>query len=163
MHGTEDILLKSCTTAGVLNYDEKSPHSGVAWEFLTFSKIPGMPRILPLTEWTAAVAEGSSNTFRGYTRSTRGRRHNWNHQMKRITPELASHPLNFLTTPKGMQCALNSHRAARTLVWWVEAEERWEVPDHPQGTLLQNWGGAEPNRTVTCMVLKATANDRRTI
>ncbi|GFU07733.1 uncharacterized protein TNCV_4164281 [Trichonephila clavipes] len=25
----------------------------------------------------------------------------------------------------------------------------------------QNWGGNEPNRTVTCMVLKATANDRR--
>ncbi|GFX84524.1 uncharacterized protein TNCV_560391 [Trichonephila clavipes] len=25
----------------------------------------------------------------------------------------------------------------------------------------QNWGGDEPNRTVTCMVLKATANDVR--
>ncbi|GFS94907.1 uncharacterized protein TNCV_4457451 [Trichonephila clavipes] len=24
-----------------------------------------------------------------------------------------------------------------------------------------NWGGIEPNRTVTCMVIKATANDRR--
>ncbi|GFS68517.1 uncharacterized protein TNCV_4584431 [Trichonephila clavipes] len=29
------------------------------------------------------------------------------------------------------------------------------------GVLPQNWGGNEPNRTVTCMVLKATANDRR--
>ncbi|GFW28235.1 hypothetical protein TNCV_4499651 [Trichonephila clavipes] len=29
----------------------------------------------------------------------------------------------------------------------------------PQG---QNWGGTELNRTVTCIVLKATANDRRT-
>ncbi|GFS65105.1 hypothetical protein TNCV_1635981 [Trichonephila clavipes] len=37
----------------------------------------------------------------------------------------------------------------------VEEEERWEVPDH-----LQNWGGIEPNRTVTCMVLKAEENDR---
>ncbi|GFT34875.1 hypothetical protein TNCV_3878851 [Trichonephila clavipes] len=27
--------------------------------------------------------------------------------------------------------------------------------------LPQNWDGNEPNRTVTCMVLKATANDRR--
>ncbi|GFY14423.1 uncharacterized protein TNCV_1314771 [Trichonephila clavipes] len=30
-----------------------------------------------------------------------------------------------------------------------------------QGFLSQNWGGNEPNRTVTCMVLKATDNDRR--
>ncbi|GFV59196.1 uncharacterized protein TNCV_2339371 [Trichonephila clavipes] len=35
-------------------------------------------------------------------------------------------------------------------------------PDHSQvSSLSQNWGGKEPNRTVTCMVLKATANDRR--
>ncbi|GFT76850.1 hypothetical protein TNCV_3200211 [Trichonephila clavipes] len=34
--------------------------------------------------------------------------------------------------------------------------EKWEVPDHPQ-----NLGGIEPNRTVTCMVLKAEENDRR--
>ncbi|GFV25724.1 transposable element Tcb2 transposase [Trichonephila clavipes] len=27
--------------------------------------------------------------------------------------------------------------------------------------LPQNWDGIEPNRPVTCMVLKATANDRR--
>ncbi|GFT71663.1 hypothetical protein TNCV_403441 [Trichonephila clavipes] len=42
------------------------------------------------------------------------------------------------------------------LVRLVEEEERWEVPDHPQ-----NWGGIEPYRTVTCMVLKAEENDRR--
>ncbi|GFW20667.1 uncharacterized protein TNCV_1048901 [Trichonephila clavipes] len=29
------------------------------------------------------------------------------------------------------------------------------------GVLSQNWGGNEPNRTVTCMMLKAAANDRR--
>ncbi|GFW04760.1 hypothetical protein TNCV_4879961 [Trichonephila clavipes] len=34
-------------------------------------------------------------------------------------------------------------------------------PDHPSGVLPQNWGGNQPNRTVTCMALKATANDRR--
>ncbi|GFV65871.1 hypothetical protein TNCV_1828411 [Trichonephila clavipes] len=27
----------------------------------------------------------------------------------------------------------------------------------PQGALYQNWGGSELNRTVACMVLKATA------
>ncbi|GFX74585.1 hypothetical protein TNCV_1158021 [Trichonephila clavipes] len=31
----------------------------------------------------------------------------------------------------------------------------------PQGVLAQNWSGTELNRSVTCMVLKATANDRR--
>ncbi|GFX24485.1 hypothetical protein TNCV_993001 [Trichonephila clavipes] len=30
----------------------------------------------------------------------------------------------------------------------------------PQGVLSQNWGGTEPNRTVTCTVLEATAKDR---
>ncbi|GFT29125.1 hypothetical protein TNCV_3587381 [Trichonephila clavipes] len=39
---------------------------------------------------------------------------------------------------------LNNHRA----------------PDYTQGTLPQNWGATEPNYTVTCMVLKATDNDR---
>ncbi|GFW46800.1 hypothetical protein TNCV_2981561 [Trichonephila clavipes] len=31
----------------------------------------------------------------------------------------------------------------------------------PSGDLTQNWGGNEPNRTVTCIVLKATTNDMR--
>ncbi|GFS60459.1 hypothetical protein TNCV_947071 [Trichonephila clavipes] len=31
----------------------------------------------------------------------------------------------------------------------------------PQGVLPQNWGETEQNRTVTYMVLKAKANDRR--
>ncbi|GFV72900.1 hypothetical protein TNCV_1974471 [Trichonephila clavipes] len=34
-------------------------------------------------------------------------------------------------------------------------------PDHPQEVLPQNWGGTEQNRAVTCMVLKAKANDKR--
>ncbi|GFW68561.1 uncharacterized protein TNCV_529161 [Trichonephila clavipes] len=50
---------------------------------------------------------------------------------------------------------LNSRQATK-------GEDRWEPPDHLQDVLLQNWGGTEPNRTVTCMVLKTTANDRRT-
>ncbi|GFX78454.1 uncharacterized protein TNCV_1295201 [Trichonephila clavipes] len=56
---------------------------------------------------------------------------------------------------------LNSRRAARPPVRLVEGEERWEVSDHPQSVLPLNWGVIEPNRTVTCMVLRATANDRR--
>ncbi|GFW39343.1 uncharacterized protein TNCV_1833281 [Trichonephila clavipes] len=39
--------------------------------------------------------------------------------------------------------------------------ERWEETDRPQGVHPQNWGETELNRFVTCMVLRATANDRR--
>ncbi|GFW81773.1 uncharacterized protein TNCV_2884471 [Trichonephila clavipes] len=56
---------------------------------------------------------------------------------------------------------LNSRRAASPLVRLVEGEERWEAPDHFQGVLPLNWGETELNRSVTCMVLKAMANDRR--
>ncbi|GFW82381.1 uncharacterized protein TNCV_3818611 [Trichonephila clavipes] len=56
---------------------------------------------------------------------------------------------------------LNSRRAASPLVRLVEGEERWEAPDHSQGVLPQNCGETELNRSVTCMVLKATANDMR--
>ncbi|GFY31165.1 hypothetical protein TNCV_4360721 [Trichonephila clavipes] len=34
-------------------------------------------------------------------------------------------------------------------------------PDNSQGVLSLNWSGTEPNRNVTCMVFKATADDRR--
>ncbi|GFT14394.1 cullin-4A [Trichonephila clavipes] len=53
---------------------------------------------------------------------------------------------------------LNSRRAASPFVRWQG--KRWESPDHPQGVLPQNWGETELNCSVTCMVLKATANDR---
>ncbi|GFS53980.1 uncharacterized protein TNCV_3761951 [Trichonephila clavipes] len=56
---------------------------------------------------------------------------------------------------------LNSHRAASPLVRLVEGGERWEASDHPQRVLPQNWGETELNRSVICMVLKATTNDRR--
>ncbi|GFV49846.1 uncharacterized protein TNCV_1391281 [Trichonephila clavipes] len=55
---------------------------------------------------------------------------------------------------------LNSRRAASPLVWFVEDVERWEALTTPD-VLPQNWVGNEPNRTVTCMVLKAMTNDRR--
>ncbi|GFW91166.1 uncharacterized protein TNCV_1808871 [Trichonephila clavipes] len=56
---------------------------------------------------------------------------------------------------------LNSRRAASPLVRLVEGEGRWKASDHPQSVLPLIWGGIEPNRTVTCMVLKDTANDMR--
>ncbi|GFW97044.1 hypothetical protein TNCV_2696661 [Trichonephila clavipes] len=49
---------------------------------------------------------------------------------------------------------LNSCRAVRPIV-------RLEAPDS-LGVLPLNRGGTELNRTVTCMVLKATADDRLT-
>ncbi|GFY08350.1 uncharacterized protein TNCV_1357561 [Trichonephila clavipes] len=56
---------------------------------------------------------------------------------------------------------LNSRRATSSLVRWVEGVRRWEAPDHPQDVLPQNWSGNDPNRTGTCLVFKAMANDRR--
>ncbi|GFW59927.1 cullin-4A [Trichonephila clavipes] len=56
---------------------------------------------------------------------------------------------------------LNSRQAATLPVKLVEGEERWEAPYHSQGVLPQNWGETELNHSVTCMVLKATANERR--
>ncbi|GFU95801.1 uncharacterized protein TNCV_4903931 [Trichonephila clavipes] len=55
---------------------------------------------------------------------------------------------------------LNSRRASSPLVRLVEGKERWEAPVQPQGILPQNWDETEINHSVTCMVLKATANDR---
>ncbi|GFW73719.1 uncharacterized protein TNCV_1541731 [Trichonephila clavipes] len=52
-------------------------------------------------------------------------------------------------------------RATSLFVRLVEGEERWEAHDHPQGVLPQNRGEIELNNFVTCMVRKATANDRR--
>ncbi|GFW18827.1 hypothetical protein TNCV_5132801 [Trichonephila clavipes] len=57
---------------------------------------------------------------------------------------------------------LNSLRDASPLVRLVEGEKRWEVSALPQSLLTQNWDGTESKHTVTCMVLKATANDRHT-
>ncbi|GFV34609.1 uncharacterized protein TNCV_1449151 [Trichonephila clavipes] len=56
----------------------------------------------------------------------------------------------------------NSRRAASLLVRLVAGDERWETLTLPLGVLPQNWRGTELNRTATYMVLKATANNRRT-
>ncbi|GFV58382.1 hypothetical protein TNCV_2556261 [Trichonephila clavipes] len=56
---------------------------------------------------------------------------------------------------RGMGILENSRRAANPLVRSVEG------PGHPQGVLPQNWGETDLNRSVTCIRLKATVNDRR--
>ncbi|GFV57104.1 uncharacterized protein TNCV_3530531 [Trichonephila clavipes] len=55
----------------------------------------------------------------------------------------------------------NSRRTASPLVRLVAGDERWEALTLPQGVLSQNRGETELNRTVTCMMLKAKAKDRR--
>ncbi|GFV62050.1 hypothetical protein TNCV_4108531 [Trichonephila clavipes] len=57
---------------------------------------------------------------------------------------------------------LNSRRDANPLVRLVKREEKWEPPGIPLRLLLLNWGRIELNHTVTCMVLKPTANGRCT-
>ncbi|GFX34897.1 uncharacterized protein TNCV_2328371 [Trichonephila clavipes] len=55
---------------------------------------------------------------------------------------------------------LNSRCATSPLERFVEGKESLEAPDHHRDFLFQNWGETEPNYTVTCMMLKAKANDR---
>ncbi|GFW65061.1 uncharacterized protein TNCV_393271 [Trichonephila clavipes] len=69
--------------------------------------------------------------------------------------------VNVFIVPSLYEGTLNNRRAANSLVRLVLGEEKWEVPDNPQGVLPQNWGGAEENRTDTCMVIKVNVNDRR--
>ncbi|GFT87738.1 hypothetical protein TNCV_4000901 [Trichonephila clavipes] len=57
---------------------------------------------------------------------------------------------------------LNCRRTTSPLVRLVEGRERWDALDHLLGVLPLDWGGTEPNRIVIYMVLKVTANDRRT-
>ncbi|GFU04833.1 uncharacterized protein TNCV_1289811 [Trichonephila clavipes] len=54
---------------------------------------------------------------------------------------------------------LNSRRAASALVTLVEGKRSERSLAPPNGLLPYNWGGAEQNRTITCLVLKAKAND----
>ncbi|GFU68036.1 uncharacterized protein TNCV_2823791 [Trichonephila clavipes] len=58
----------------------------------------------------------------------------------------------------GVLFSPSSRKSSRRL---LEGKERWEAHDHLQIALPQNWGRNEPNSTVFCIVLKATANDRR--
>ncbi|GFW25357.1 hypothetical protein TNCV_5089221 [Trichonephila clavipes] len=54
-----------------------------------------------------------------------------------------------------------SRLAASPLVKLAEGEERRRPLTTPQDVLPQNWGGPEENRNVTCIGVKAKANDRR--
>ncbi|GFV43551.1 hypothetical protein TNCV_1689951 [Trichonephila clavipes] len=42
-----------------------------------------------------------------------------------------------------------------------EREREMGVPDHSHGVFPQNWDGTQPNLSVTCMELKATAKGKR--
>ncbi|GFV91745.1 hypothetical protein TNCV_4763101 [Trichonephila clavipes] len=86
-----------------------------------------------------------------------------NRQLSHVASLCGIAYLKLFIVFRDMEVLLNSRRAASPLVRLVEGEERWEAPDHSQGVLLQNCGGAEQNRSVTCMVLKAKSNDRRKI
>ncbi|GFX83583.1 uncharacterized protein TNCV_325321 [Trichonephila clavipes] len=54
----------------------------------------------------------------------------------------------------------NSRRAASVLVRLEEGEEIFRTSYYLQVYVLRNWGKIHPNSTVTCMVLKSTANDK---
>ncbi|GFW22338.1 uncharacterized protein TNCV_1430921 [Trichonephila clavipes] len=58
--------------------------------------------------------------------------------------------------PVGRGGTLNVRRSANPLDRLIKGEERWKTPDHqPRDVLPQNWGGTEPNRTVTCNVAQS--------
>ncbi|GFW53780.1 hypothetical protein TNCV_3938741 [Trichonephila clavipes] len=57
---------------------------------------------------------------------------------------------------------LNSCRDTSPFVWLVEGKERSETPDHTAAVLSQNGAVIELNNNITCIELKATANDQRT-
>ncbi|GFX70961.1 hypothetical protein TNCV_1689441 [Trichonephila clavipes] len=69
-------------------------------------------------------------------------------------------PLEITYKPPRRACAawgnLNIRRAASRLEKLVGRE----ASDHSQGVIPQNRPGTEPKHTVSCMVLKAAANDR---
>ncbi|GFT61176.1 hypothetical protein TNCV_4340111 [Trichonephila clavipes] len=50
---------------------------------------------------------------------------------------------------------LNNCQAASPLVRLVEREGKWMASDYSRVILSLNWGGTEPNDTVTSMVLKS--------
>ncbi|GFV31761.1 uncharacterized protein TNCV_2098201 [Trichonephila clavipes] len=64
--------------------------------------------------------------------------------------------------PSQHEGTLNSRRSASSLGRLVEGKERWEIPDLSQGVLSQNWGGNEPKRTLSCMLLKSMTNYKHT-
>ncbi|GFV26394.1 hypothetical protein TNCV_5087071 [Trichonephila clavipes] len=45
---------------------------------------------------------------------------------------------------------LNSHQTTSPLVRLVEVEDRKEVPGNLQRFTPQNWGGTEPNHSISC-------------
>ncbi|GFX80275.1 hypothetical protein TNCV_2642911 [Trichonephila clavipes] len=80
-----------------------------------------------------------------------------------LTSSFGLYPGRGSRVPSRHGGTLKNRRATSPLVRLVVArDERCEANSLLQGVQPQNWGGTELNRTVTCMLLKATANDRRT-
>ncbi|GFV98387.1 hypothetical protein TNCV_623461 [Trichonephila clavipes] len=79
--------------------------------------------------------------------------------IRQFAETLAGECKCILTSRHGV--TLNSRRATSPLVRLMEEEERWENPGPLPGCSASKLGRTELNRTVTCMLLKATANDRR--
>ncbi|GFT61221.1 uncharacterized protein TNCV_1613751 [Trichonephila clavipes] len=86
---------------------------------------------------------------------------NITYEIRPFVMELRCRPIGIVVSDADCGAVGTGRRATSPLVWLVEGEERWEAPDHPQGFLPLNWVGTEQNCTVTCIVLKAKANDRR--
>ncbi|GFV66381.1 hypothetical protein TNCV_1478451 [Trichonephila clavipes] len=93
-------------------------------------------------------------------------------EIKTMTDILSRYKFRDSHVPSRYGGTLNSRRAASSLVRLEEGKERFLGLLHNVGVeevyvmplvLSQIWGRTEQNHTVTCMVLKAKANDRRKI
>ncbi|GFV43643.1 uncharacterized protein TNCV_2679441 [Trichonephila clavipes] len=124
-----------------------------------------MPAMIRYLDHWATAAPFSEENTRNLNPNPLGYKPRWLATLTVVPLGLGSNPGEDMDickclVPSRHGGTLNSRRAASPLVRLVEGEERWEAPDTPQGVLL-NWGETELNRSVTCMVLKVTANDRR--
>ncbi|GFX85388.1 hypothetical protein TNCV_3715621 [Trichonephila clavipes] len=72
--------------------------------------------------------------------------------------DLAAYPVLWLVTLTAVLNGLGSN-PVEGMDW--KGKKGVKLLITPQSVLPQNWGGTEQNRTVTSMVLKAKANDRR--
>ncbi|GFW14585.1 hypothetical protein TNCV_2359091 [Trichonephila clavipes] len=68
---------------------------------------------------------------------------------------MARHPSGIVVSNADCFAVVSGFESLRR-----HGKERWEASGHLQGVLSQNWGETEVNHSVTCMVLKATANGR---
>ncbi|GFW30111.1 hypothetical protein TNCV_1054221 [Trichonephila clavipes] len=125
--------------------------------------IPVLLRQLPFLVFTLWGDVPSSSTY-GSTVPRTGNRHPYG-KNKDMSPDNAYSVAFSQRSSKPHliedETFNDSLLATKPLLRLVEGEEKWEAPDHPQGVVPLNRGGTEQNRSVTRMMLKAKANDRR--